>query len=156
MKIYYIYHLIGKKIGCTTTPYSRIAEQNWENWEILELYTDIDIASRRERELQKQYGYKLDKILYSQTKKNRKPEMGGAISGKSNVENGHLDRIRRLPKKMSKKSFERNMKGAHKTAAKINTCPFCGRNNLKGNIALGNHKKKCKMNPIHLFPHTHQ
>lgn len=62
--MYYIYHIPGKKIGCTKNPKRRLSEQNTNVYEILEIHNDIDIASNRERELQNQYGYKLDKILY--------------------------------------------------------------------------------------------
>jgi hypothetical protein len=65
--MYYIYHIIGIKIGCTKNPKKRVTSQTNKKWEILETYTDINIASKREIELQKEYGYKVDKQPYSQT-----------------------------------------------------------------------------------------
>jgi hypothetical protein len=62
--MYYIYHIPGKKVGCTKNLNNRLRQQNATTYEILETHSDIDIASNRERELQKQYGYKVDKILY--------------------------------------------------------------------------------------------
>ena len=62
--MYYIYHIPGKKIGCTKNVDSRLRQQNSINYEILETHTDIHIASQREIELQKQYGYKVDKTTY--------------------------------------------------------------------------------------------
>ena len=70
---YYIYHIPGKKIGVTCDIYNRVTHQQGyeENeFEILEMSEDIDYISDKEIELQKQYGYKVDKKLY----KNLKPE----------------------------------------------------------------------------------
>jgi len=67
MKKYYIYHIEGIKIGCTTNVRRRINQQKFDNYEILETHTDIDIASKREIELQKEYGYKTDTTIYKQT-----------------------------------------------------------------------------------------
>jgi hypothetical protein len=64
MKKYYIYHIQGKKIGCTKNPNSRLRQQNAKIYEILETHSDIHIASKREIELQKQYGYKVDTCTY--------------------------------------------------------------------------------------------
>ena len=55
--MYYIYHIPGVKIGCTKHIQKRIKQQGFTEFEILETHTDIDIASDREIELQKQYGY---------------------------------------------------------------------------------------------------
>jgi hypothetical protein len=120
--MYYIYHIPGVKIGCTTNIEKRINQQGFTEYELLETHTDIKIASKRERELQNQYGYKVDKILYSTSiyhfnkakskidySKNGKrlanwgketghlqkiQLLGGKVQGKINVENGHLDRMR--------------------------------------------------------------
>jgi hypothetical protein len=62
--MYYIYHIPGKKVGCTKNPNSRLRQQNAETYEILETHSDINIASQREIELQKQYGYKVDTCTY--------------------------------------------------------------------------------------------
>ena len=70
---YYIYHIPtyvhtdGKvgKIGVSKKPIGRAAKQS-DEWEVLETHTDIMEVSRREIELQKQYGYKVDKNPYWQ------------------------------------------------------------------------------------------
>lgn len=62
--MYYIYHIPGKKVGCTKNPNSRLRQQNATTYEILETHSDIYIASKREIELQKQYGYKVDTCTY--------------------------------------------------------------------------------------------
>jgi|688.fasta_scaffold10191_7 hypothetical protein len=80
-KIYKIYHIptflhkdgrIGK-IGCTELEaQERVSQQGYTDFELLEKHTDIMIASDRERELQKQYGYPVDRILYWKSMENRK------------------------------------------------------------------------------------
>lgn len=65
MKTFYIYHIPGIKIGCTTTIKERILrQQKYSYYEILEEHIDIFIASDREQELQKQFGYKVDTVPY--------------------------------------------------------------------------------------------
>lgn len=54
--MYYIYHIPNVKIGCTTNPKKRVKAQGYKEWEILETHKCIDTASKREIELQKEYG----------------------------------------------------------------------------------------------------
>ena len=73
MKKYYIYHIptfihkdgrIGK-IGCTVQEVNkRSKKQGYTEYEILETHECIYKASDREIELQKEYGYPVDKIPY--------------------------------------------------------------------------------------------
>jgi hypothetical protein len=65
--MYYIYHIKGVKIGCSDNVAFRVKSQGYDSYEILEEHTNINIASKRERELQKEYGYSIDKIPYSLT-----------------------------------------------------------------------------------------
>lgn len=70
MKTYYIYHIPGVKIGCTDNVKQRVVKhQLYNQYEILETHSDIYIASDREIELQKQYGYKVDCTPYWKTLK---------------------------------------------------------------------------------------
>lgn len=65
--MYYIYHVFGKKIGVTRNPTERITiKQGYDKgeFEILEISADLNYVSKRERELQKLYGYKVDKDSY--------------------------------------------------------------------------------------------
>ena len=62
--MFYIYHIPGVKIGCSQNVQKRIQSQKFSNHEILEEHFDVYKASDRERELQKQYGYKVDRIPY--------------------------------------------------------------------------------------------
>jgi hypothetical protein len=71
MKTYYIYHIPTIKIGCTVNINHRMKEQGFTDWEILEEHTDIYVASEREIELQKEYGYPVDKNPYWQSVEKR-------------------------------------------------------------------------------------
>ena len=64
---YYLYHIPGKKIGVTRDLNSRVVEQQGyglDEIEVLDQSTDIDYISDRELELQKSYGYKVDRKKY--------------------------------------------------------------------------------------------
>lgn len=77
--MYYIYHVFGKKIGVTQNINNRIiTEQGYDpsEFEILEISNDINYVSKRERQLQKEYGYKIDKDSYKQVINQKKqPQM---------------------------------------------------------------------------------
>ena len=55
--MYYLYHIPNVKIGCTNNPKRRIKSQGYTDYEILETHDCIDTASKREKELQDEYGY---------------------------------------------------------------------------------------------------
>ena len=74
-KEYIIYHIPGKKIGVTCDLYERVTnQQGYETgeYEILESSKDIDYISKRELELQKKYGYRVDLRPYSELSNNLK------------------------------------------------------------------------------------
>lgn len=65
--MYYLYHIPGKKIGVTRDLNTRVTLiQGYKEgeYEVLEQSDDIDYISDREIELQKSYGYKVDRKLY--------------------------------------------------------------------------------------------
>jgi NTP pyrophosphatase (non-canonical NTP hydrolase) len=65
--MYTIYHIPGKKIGVTRNLNSRVTEQQGyapDEYEVLLTSDDIDYISDREIELQKSYGYKVDRTKY--------------------------------------------------------------------------------------------
>ena len=65
--MYYLYHIPGKKIGVTRDLRTRVTLMQGykENeYEVLEQSDDIDYISDREIELQKSYGYKVDRQSY--------------------------------------------------------------------------------------------
>lgn len=68
--MYYIYHIFGKKIGVTRNLNKRVEfAQGYMpgEYEVLETSNDIHYVSNRERELQRLYGYKIDRDSYKQT-----------------------------------------------------------------------------------------
>jgi len=74
-KEYILYHIPGKKIGVTNDLYNRVeCQQGYEvgEYEILESSKDIDYISKRELELQKKYGYRVDMKPYSELFNNNK------------------------------------------------------------------------------------
>ena len=66
--MYYIYHIKGKKIGCTNNLQERVEkQQGCYNYEVLFKTNNIDKASAVELNLQIKYGYKQDKNSYKKT-----------------------------------------------------------------------------------------
>lgn len=64
---YYIYHIPTKKIGVTRNLNKRVTiAQGYKigEYEVLEASEDIDYISKRESELQRLYGYKVDRDSY--------------------------------------------------------------------------------------------
>ena len=67
--MYYIYHIPGKKIGVTRNLNTRVTlTQGYspEEYEVLDQSDDIDYISEKEIELQKSYGYKVDRKKYNE------------------------------------------------------------------------------------------
>ena len=67
-KTYYIYHIPGQKIGMTCNLNKRVElEQGYKKneYDVLFSSRDINKTSWMERQLQKFYGYKVDRQLYS-------------------------------------------------------------------------------------------
>ena len=65
--MYYLYHIPGKKIGVTRNINKRVTEQQGyapDEYEVLFTSSDINIISNKEIELQKSYGYKVDRQSY--------------------------------------------------------------------------------------------
>ena len=76
--IYYLYHIPGKKIGVTRDLNSRVVQQqgyDLDEIEVLDQSTDIEYISDREIELQKSYGYKIDRKKYNELVKLNKFRM---------------------------------------------------------------------------------
>ena len=66
--MYYLYHIPGKKIGVTRNLNSRVTSQQGysaDEYEVLFTSDDIDFISDMEIELQKSYGYKVDRQKYN-------------------------------------------------------------------------------------------
>ena len=95
---YYIYHIPGKKIGMTCDLYNRVTEQQGyepHEYEVLTESEDIGFASDMERQLQKEYGYKVDRVPYNKLKCNKNmkinvTEMNTTFPCPVNKLKGHL------------------------------------------------------------------
>jgi len=74
MTKHYIYEIFGKKIGATNDIKKRMYQQNIKEGEyrVIEEHSSAKTASIREMELQKEYGYPIDRIPYWKTLKNQK------------------------------------------------------------------------------------
>ena len=68
-KMYYLYHILGKKIGVTRNLNNRITVQQGyqpSEYEVLDSSDDIDYISAKEAELQLLYGYRIDRDSYKE------------------------------------------------------------------------------------------
>jgi hypothetical protein len=127
---YYIYHIPGIKIGCSNKPQRRVKDQGYNYYEILEEHTNIYEVSKREKELQKQYGYKIDKSDYYRIVNTG--NLTAQKAGRANVQSGSLIESSKLG-------------GAVQTQI-IRICPHCGKKG-RGNGMFRFHFNKCKLNP---------
>lgn len=102
--MYYIYHIKGVKIGCSTQPMKRTKAQGFLEYSILETYVDIFEASKREIELQKEYGLPVDTIPYYEAAKrirknatfetaSKGGKIGGKTTGQIHLESGHWKKV---------------------------------------------------------------
>ena len=67
--MYYLYHIPGKKIGVTSNLNKRVTViQGYrpDEYEVLDQSNDIDYISDKEIELQKSYGYRVDRKKYNE------------------------------------------------------------------------------------------
>ena len=135
--MYTIYHIEGVKIGCSVNPKARVKAQGYGAFQVLEVHNDIQVASKREIELQIEYGYGRDnKSPYTKSATFGTFEgcsKGGKINGKKNVETGHLAFIRRVGCKI----------GGKTTGSIERTCPWCFRT-IKGSTYYRWHGDRCK------------
>ena len=162
-KLFYIYHIPGIKIGCSTRPKIRVEEQGFSNFDILEVHDDIALASQREVELQVQYGYGRDNNCSYEDSYKARLEAGkkggvankesgwitklGHKQGKKNVESGSLLRAASMAGKivgprLSKEHMSRMGKiGGNKKV----TCPHCNKEGLARPMHRW-HFNNCKLN----------
>ena len=115
--MYSIYHIPGVKIGCTkNSPRRRVKQQGYEDFEVLETHTCIETATIREKELQAEYGYKVERVGY------KAAAVGGQSGGsKTGCNNWEVFVAARNPQKAA-------------DARTQSTCIHCGLKGLTGNI----------------------
>ena len=119
--MYYIYHIPQVKIGCSTQPNKRVERQGYSNFEILETHTDIHIASQREIELQKEYGYKVDSCTYFDSIKEFKIETAQKGGKASATKSWKENRDREM-----QKSYKGGRMNAEKTGKPVTMCDMNG------------------------------
>lgn len=95
--MYYIYHIPGIKIGCSMHPKRRVKSQGYTNFEILGESENKFLAGELEIELQKQYGYSVDRVRYHQAKYKAMGHKGGAKS----KELGHTKTLQEIGHKIA-------------------------------------------------------
>ena len=94
--MYYLYHIPGKKIGVTRNLNNRVTlMQGYKpsEYEVLDQSDDIDYISDKEIELQKSYGYKVDRKKYKNLFKKMKinvTEQTSTFAVPLNKLKGHL------------------------------------------------------------------
>ena len=94
--MYYLYHIPGKKIGVTrdlNTRVTLIQGYKPNEYEVLDQSDDIDYISDKEIELQKSYGYKVDRKKYKNLFKKMKinvTEQTSTFACPLNKLKGHL------------------------------------------------------------------
>ncbi len=84
--MYNIYHIPGKKIGVTRNLTSRVTEQQGyapDEYEVLLTSDDIDYISTMEIELQKSYGYRVDRQLYKDLHCNKFNQMNVNVTNQT-------------------------------------------------------------------------
>jgi hypothetical protein len=168
MKKYIIYHIPGKKIGCTSRLARRMEQQGNPEYEILEEHTDIDKASQREIELQKEYGYKIDTCPYSVSVENRykfpddlQCELSSRVKNRFKFDsdlakiagkNGtkiawteHKEKMLEIAKENVKSATAAAAVSPNRASLQVYYCVECDRE-IKGCGAAGQHRKKHKHN----------
>jgi len=114
MKIYtyFIYHIPGVKIGCTTDLEKRMNDQGFTEWDILWQqrgnYEFGWVAGDKEKELQELYGLPIDKNHYMIA---RNARLKGTLKAvETNRERGHMQII---------STFESRSRGGKKSIANL-------------------------------------
>ena len=138
--MYYIYEIPGVKIGCTSKEDMSRPRSQSQVFRIIEQHADIHIASRREQELQKEFGYKVDPKPY------HKVIQDASIGGQNSKPNLTKEQLRRGGKnsKSGLKAVETGQIYEATKAAHVKvSCPHC---NKVGSISLMKrwHFSNCK------------
>ena len=144
-KVYYIYHIPGIKIGVCQNQELRIQkQQKFNHWEIIEEHTDIYLVSDREKELQRQYGYKVDKIPYWKIIENGcKTSERKSKASKENFAKAGLVGAKSKSKSKTDAGRKNFYIASQVAKSLIMTCQHCGLSTTKGNIVRW-HGPNCK------------
>lgn len=141
--MYYIYHVPGEKIGCSTNPRRRVKAKGYSNYEILEEHEDIYVASDREIELQEEYGYGRDNPLPYYKSVNAGAQ--GASSERAR-QMGNSNTHEELVERASLGGLAGGKKGGTKTGSIRATCRYCGMESNISNVTR-HERNTCKKKP---------
>jgi hypothetical protein len=138
----YIYHILGEKIGATRNLKTRMRHQNNPNFIILEEHTDPQIAGDREQELQKQYGYRVDRVHYATSVSDERIARiteSASIRTEAQKSSFSSNRIKHTTEHVRAIGSI----GGTKQSQRVHTCPNCNKQG-KGNVMFHHHFDKCK------------
>lgn len=111
--IYYIYHIPGVKIGVTQNLAKRIKEQGFTDYELLEEHTCIYEVSKREIELQKEYGLRVDNTPYhvtmAATEKSRNAKVGARAFNRAHNKTFTPEQVAEIRAKYVPWKYSQNM-----------------------------------------------
>jgi hypothetical protein len=136
--MYYIYHIPSVKIGVSKTPEKRVTEQGYSDFEILEMHTDIYEVSKREKELQKEYGYRIDGPHYWQAIERRLENSKSRSAAKVAAA-----RINVAKATIASVASGSPAKAGRANAEKHRKCPYCGKEG-RGPTMFRYHFENCK------------
>tara|TARA_R110000772_G_scaffold233430_1_gene344988 strand:+ start:85 stop:510 length:426 start_codon:yes stop_codon:yes gene_type:complete len=141
MKTYYIYHILGIKIGCTSDLNRRMKQQGFTEWEILETHTNAQYAGDREKELQLEYGYPIDDNHYVTAVNNRRK------FNKDDMAKGGRNSITQLKSKITTETCAKGGRAGKGIPKPKTKCPHCNRM-IANNVLNRFHNNNCKLRTI--------
>ena len=148
--MYYLYHIPGKKIGVTrdlNTRVTLIQGYNPSEYEVLDQSDDIDYISDKEIELQKSYGYKVDRKKYKNLFKKMKinvTEQTSTFAVPLNKLKGHLMDNLGMSWETSHGIFEINMRTVPWIMDNAKTSMFNDKRSYVYNKAFAEYTKPVK------------
>ena len=148
--MYYLYHIPGKKIGVTrdlNTRVTLIQGYNPSEYEVLDQSDDIDYISDKEIELQKSYGYKVDRKKYKNLFKKMKinvTEQTSTFAVPLNKLKGHLMDNLGMSWETSHGIFEINMRTVPWIMDNAKTSMFNDKRSYVYNKAFAEYMKPVK------------
>ena len=148
--MYYLYHIPGKKIGVTrdlNTRVTLIQGYKPSEYEVLDQSDDIDYISDKEIELQKSYGYKVDRKKYKNLFKKMKinvTEQTSTFAVPLNKLKGHLMDNLGMSWETSHGIFEINMRTVPWIMDNAKTSMFNDKRSYVYNKAFSEYTKPVK------------
>lgn len=141
--MFYIYHIKGKKWGCTNRLEQRLKQQGYKISDVdrLIIVGNEDKAADMELELNKEYGYihqLTDYRLNTKSKCSKAGKIGGLTQGNINKLSGHIYNLGKNGNKKLK------AKGGVTQSQITNTCPHCNTSG-KSNAMYRWHMDNCKL-----------